>query len=167
MPTRAMGSSRLRAEETTHSFTSPRWSAPACTRWTRISAFHTSWRRTSAARHLRSISKPPKLSRNSGASACLCVRSFLFCHEGLLMSAYKDPSFQERTALARQARQTALDQLKAKPPADAAVLAARNAARIARAPAKADVRAATRRKDERRVGKEGVRTCRDGWSHVH
>src|SRR3546814_3341024 len=79
--------------------------------------------------HLRSISKPPKLSRNSGASACLCVRSFLFCHEGLLMSAYKDPSFQERTALARQARQKALDQLKAKPPADEAVLAERNAAR--------------------------------------
>src|SRR3546814_17427942 len=91
--------------------------------------------------HLRSISKPPKLSRNSGASACLCVRSFLFCHEGLLMSAYKDPSFQERTALARQARQKALDQLKAKPPADEAVLAERNAARIAREPAKADGRA--------------------------
>src|SRR3546814_18761063 len=124
-----MVSSRRRAEETTHSCTSPRWSAPACTRWTRIRSFHTSWRRTSAARHLRSISKPPKLSRNSGASACLCVRSFLFCHEGLLMSAYKDPSFQERTALARQARQKALDQLKAKPPADEAVLAERNAGR--------------------------------------
>src|SRR3546814_2224939 len=81
---------------------------------------------------------------NSGASACLCVRSFLFCHEGLLMSAYKDPSFQERTALARQARQKALDQLKAKPPADEAVLAERNAARIARERAKADEGAANR-----------------------
>src|SRR3546814_12205743 len=60
------------------------------------------------------------------------------------MSAYKDPSFQERTALARQARQKALDQLKAKPPADEAVLAERNAARIAREQAKADERAATR-----------------------
>src|SRR3546814_13524252 len=49
-----------------------------------------------------------------------------------------------RTALAQQARQKALDQLKAKPPADEAVLAERNAARIAREQAKADERAATR-----------------------
>src|SRR3546814_19399711 len=45
------------------------------------------------------------------APACAFAPSF-FCHEGLLMSAYKDPSFQERTALARQARQKALDQLR-------------------------------------------------------
>src|SRR3546814_18690635 len=67
------------------------------------------------------------------------------------MSAYKDPSFQERTALARQARQKALDQLKAKPPADEAVLAERNAARIAREQAKPDERPATR--DARELAK--------------
>lgn len=60
------------------------------------------------------------------------------------MPAYKDPSFQERTTLAQQARQKALDQLKAKPPVDEAVLAERNAARIARERAEADARAAKR-----------------------
>jgi hypothetical protein len=58
------------------------------------------------------------------------------------MAAYKNPSFQERNALAQQARQKALDQLRAKPPVDEAVLAERTAARLAREQAEAEARAA-------------------------
>lgn len=41
------------------------------------------------------------------------------------MAAFKDPSFQDRTAAAAAAKQKALDRLKAKPPVDEAVLAER------------------------------------------
>ncbi|MDE2595535.1 MAG: hypothetical protein KGL44_01525 [Sphingomonadales bacterium] len=58
------------------------------------------------------------------------------------MASYNDPSFQERTALARQAREKALKQLAAKPPVDEAVLAERNAARLAREAAQAEKSAA-------------------------
>ena len=58
------------------------------------------------------------------------------------MASFKNPSFQERTALAQQARQKALDQLRAKPPVDEAVLAERNAARLLREQAEAEARAA-------------------------
>jgi hypothetical protein len=58
------------------------------------------------------------------------------------MVAYTNPGFQERTALAQQARQKALDQLRAKPPVDEAVLAERNAARLVREQAEAEARAA-------------------------
>ena len=41
------------------------------------------------------------------------------------MSSYKEPSFQDRSALAKKAKQAALDQLRAKPPLDASVLTER------------------------------------------
>ena len=40
------------------------------------------------------------------------------------MASFKDPSFQDRVASAREAKQKALDQLKAMPPVDRAVMAA-------------------------------------------
>ena len=40
------------------------------------------------------------------------------------MASFKDPSFQDRVASARQAKQKALDQLKAMPPVDEALMAA-------------------------------------------
>jgi hypothetical protein len=46
--------------------------------------------------------------------------------------AYKEPTFQDRAALAAQAKQKALEKLKAKPQIDPAVAAARAAARQAR-----------------------------------
>jgi Family of unknown function (DUF6481) len=58
------------------------------------------------------------------------------------MASFKTPTFQERTELARQAKQKALDQLKAKPPIDPAVLAERQAARLAREEAAAVARRA-------------------------
>ena len=58
------------------------------------------------------------------------------------MTSYKDPSFQERIALAKQAREKALDKLRAKTPVDAAVLAERSAARRARQEAEAAARLA-------------------------
>lgn len=48
------------------------------------------------------------------------------------MAAYSAPTFQERAALARRARQTALDQLRAKPPLDDAAIEQRRAARLKR-----------------------------------
>jgi hypothetical protein len=48
------------------------------------------------------------------------------------MASYKDPSFQERTALAKQAREKALQLLAAKPAPDEALMAQRKAAREAK-----------------------------------
>jgi hypothetical protein len=44
------------------------------------------------------------------------------------VAAFKDPSFQDRNSAARDAKQRALEQLKAKPPVDEAVMAERRAA---------------------------------------
>ncbi len=60
------------------------------------------------------------------------------------MTSYKNPTFEERVALAQQAKQKALDKLRAKPPVDEAVLAERLAARLAREAAEAEARAAKR-----------------------
>ncbi len=57
---------------------------------------------------------------------------------------FKDPSFQDRTAAAGKAKQKALDQLKAKPPVDEALLAQRREAREVRERASADEHAAKR-----------------------
>jgi len=48
------------------------------------------------------------------------------------MAIYKDSDFQERTALAREARLKALEQFKRKPAADETVLAERQAAQLKR-----------------------------------
>jgi len=58
------------------------------------------------------------------------------------MKSFKDSTFQDRMARAAEAKQKALDQLRAKPPVDAAVLAERRAARLAREHAQAEKRAA-------------------------
>ncbi len=53
------------------------------------------------------------------------------------MAGYKQPSFQERAELAAKAKQAALENLRAKPPVDEAVLAERRAAHVAKEEAKA------------------------------
>jgi hypothetical protein len=58
------------------------------------------------------------------------------------MAAFKDQTFQERTALAAKAKQAALDKLRAKPPVDEAIVAQRRAAAEAREQAQAEARAA-------------------------
>jgi hypothetical protein len=58
------------------------------------------------------------------------------------LASFKDPSFQDRVASARNAKQKALDQLKAMPPADEAVMAARRQEREARERALQEERAA-------------------------
>ncbi len=60
------------------------------------------------------------------------------------MMNYKAPSFQERIALAAEARQKALDKLRAKPPVDEAVVAARKAAKLAKEEAALAAREAKR-----------------------
>jgi hypothetical protein len=57
------------------------------------------------------------------------------------VAAYKDPSFQDRTAAAAKARQKALDKFKAKPAVDPAVLEEKRLAREAREQAVAQERA--------------------------
>lgn len=58
------------------------------------------------------------------------------------MKSFKDPSFQDRVGRAADAKQKALDQLKAKPPVDPQLLAERAAARQAKEAAQAEKRAA-------------------------
>lgn len=58
------------------------------------------------------------------------------------MASYKAPTFEERTALARQAREQALAKLAAKAPLDPAVVAERKAAQAAREKAQAERSAA-------------------------
>ncbi len=60
----------------------------------------------------------------------------------LTMASYKEPSFQERTALARETRAKALKQLAERPAVDEALVAQRQAARLAREAAEAEKRAA-------------------------
>ena len=57
------------------------------------------------------------------------------------MPAFKNPTFQDRQAAAADARQKALDKLKAKPPVDEALMAERRAAREAKEQALAEERA--------------------------
>ena len=60
------------------------------------------------------------------------------------MPSFKDPSFQDRVASAKKAKQDALERLKAKPPVDEAVMAERRREREAREQALAEERAAKR-----------------------
>ena len=58
------------------------------------------------------------------------------------MKAYRGPSYQDRVERAAEAKQKALDRLKARPPVDEAALAARREAALAREAAQAEKRAA-------------------------
>jgi hypothetical protein len=64
------------------------------------------------------------------------------------MKSYKDPSFEDRVARAAEAKQKALDKLRAKPPVDEAVLAQRQAARLKREAADAEKRAAKKAEEQ-------------------
>jgi hypothetical protein len=58
------------------------------------------------------------------------------------MAAFKVPSFEERTAAAREAKQRAVEKLRSKPAPDPEAVAARAAAAAAREAAAAEKRAA-------------------------
>ena len=66
------------------------------------------------------------------------------------MASYKAPDFNERTALAKQAKLQALAKLKTPPPADAAKIAAEQAAQRTREEASAAKRQARRELDEQK-----------------
>jgi hypothetical protein len=72
------------------------------------------------------------------------------------MAGYKEPSFQDRVATAKKARETALARLKAKPPVDPAVLAERAAKAQEREEAKARRAAerAAQRAEEKKLAEE-------------
>ena len=58
------------------------------------------------------------------------------------MKSYQDPSFQDRVGRAAEAKQKALDQLRAKPPVDDDALAEQRTARLAKDAAEDERRAA-------------------------
>jgi hypothetical protein len=58
------------------------------------------------------------------------------------LASFKDPSFQDRVASASKAKQKALDQLKARPPVDEALMATRRQERETREQALEEERAA-------------------------
>jgi hypothetical protein len=62
--------------------------------------------------------------------------------------SYKSPSFQDRIGSAADAKQKALDKLRAKPPVDESVLQARRAAQAERESAAAEKRAAKKAASE-------------------
>jgi hypothetical protein len=70
------------------------------------------------------------------------------------MPAFKQPTFQERIALAARARQAALAKLHAKAPLDEATLARQQAARLAREIAEA------RSREEKRAARELEKAAR-------
>lgn len=76
------------------------------------------------------------------------------------MSAFRDPAFQDRIALAAKAKQAALDKLKAKAkaPVDEAAIAARIEARRAKEAAEAEKRAAkAAAREEERLAKQAAK----------
>jgi hypothetical protein len=80
------------------------------------------------------------------------------------MKSYKDPSFQDRVGSAAQAKQKALERLKAKPPIDESVIAERRARAEPRKPRKrpsAPPRSKPKRlEDEARAAAEAERIAR-------
>lgn len=70
------------------------------------------------------------------------------------MPSFKQPTFQERAALAAKAKQAALEALRAKPPVDEAVLAERQAAREAREAALAKA------SEEKRAARESAKAAK-------
>lgn len=76
--------------------------------------------------------------------------------------AFKIPDFNERTAMAKEARQKALEKLKDRPALDPALVAERAAAQEAKAAAEAEKRAAKREaeqqaKEAKRAAAEAAR----------
>ncbi len=74
------------------------------------------------------------------------------------MKAYQGPSFQDRVGRAAEAKQKALDKLRAKPPLDEKLVAERQAARLKREAAEAEKRDA--RKAAAEAAKEAKAAAR-------
>ena len=81
------------------------------------------------------------------------------------MKSNDGSTFQERLARAAEAKQKALDKLRAKPPIDPAVLAERQAARLKREAAEAEKRAAkvaaAKQADEAKAAKAAASAAAD------
>lgn len=75
------------------------------------------------------------------------------------MKSYKDPGLHERLGRAADAKQKALDQLRAKPPIDEAILAERRAARVAREAAEAEKRVAGQVAKQQAQAEKAVRAA--------
>ncbi|WP_324751226.1 DUF6481 family protein [Sphingomonas sp. LY54] len=74
--------------------------------------------------------------------SALAVRHTLLNRSSGTMKPYSGPSFQDRVGRAAEAKQKALDNLRAKPAVDEEIVAERQAARLKREAAEAEKRAA-------------------------
>lgn len=78
------------------------------------------------------------------------------------MAGFKTPDFNERSAAARTAKESALDKLRNKPAQDPAVIAERQAARAAKEAAIAEKRAAKQRaEDEIKAAKAAAKAAEE------
>ena len=78
------------------------------------------------------------------------------------MKAYQGPSYQDRVGRAAEAKQKALDRLKARPAVDEATLAARREAALAREAAQAEKRAARQAARDEEAAHKARRARRGG-----
>ena len=74
-----------------------------------------------------------------------------------IMRPYKDPGFAERISRAAEAKQKALEKLRAKPPLDEAVIAERRAARLAKEARAAEAKAAREAEQAQRRAEKAAR----------
>lgn len=74
-----------------------------------------------------------------------------------IMRPYKDPGFAERISRAAEAKQKALEKLRAKPPLDEAVVTARREARLAREARAAEAKAAREAERAQRSAEKAAR----------
>jgi hypothetical protein len=74
-----------------------------------------------------------------------------------IMRPYKDPGFAERINRAAEAKQKALEKLRAKPPIDEAVIAERRAARLAKEARAAEAKAAKEAERAQRLIEKAAR----------
>ncbi len=77
------------------------------------------------------------------------------------MKSYKDPTFQDRVGSAAQAKQKALDRLKAKPPIDEAKAEAKEAAEVEKRAAKLAAKLAAEAEKKRLEEEEAARLAEE------
>jgi hypothetical protein len=77
------------------------------------------------------------------------------------MRSYKDPDFAERIGRAAEAKQKALEKLRAKPPVDEAVIEARRIARLAKEARAAEAKAAKEAERAQRLAEKAARQAEE------
>jgi Family of unknown function (DUF6481) len=82
------------------------------------------------------------------------------------MPSFKQPTFQERTAIAAKAKAAALEKLRAKPPVDDAILAERRATALAKAAAQQAAREEKRAARELEKAEQAARKAEEATANA-